>query len=68
DAPSDPTAAASPSAPGAAVPMTVDEALAVAIQIAAALDRVHRQGIVHRDLKPGNVMLVGRAGASVPAW
>jgi serine/threonine protein kinase len=37
--------------------MTVEEALAVAIQIAGALDRAHRQGIVHRDLKPGNVML-----------
>ena len=28
-----------------------------AIQIASALDRVHRAGIVHRDLKPGNIML-----------
>lgn len=37
--------------------MTVEEALAVAISIAGALDRAHRQGIVHRDLKPGNVML-----------
>lgn len=37
--------------------MTVAEALAVAVQIADALDRAHRQGIVHRDLKPGNVML-----------
>ena len=37
--------------------MTVEEALAVAVQIAGALDRAHRHGIVHRDLKPGNVML-----------
>ena len=57
DAPSDHTAAAQPSPPGAPPPMTVEEALAVAVQIAGALDRAHRQGIVHRDLKPGNVML-----------
>src|SRR5258705_4259211 len=40
--------------------LTIDEALAVAIQIGDALDRAHRAGIVHRDLKPGNVMLVRR--------
>ncbi|MGH9386393.1 MAG: protein kinase domain-containing protein, partial [Vicinamibacterales bacterium] len=38
-------------------PMSVDEAVGIAIQIVSALDRAHRQGIVHRDLKPGNVML-----------
>src|ERR1051325_5789567 len=36
--------------------LTVDETLAIAIQIGAALERAHRAGIVHRDLKPGNVM------------
>jgi serine/threonine protein kinase len=41
-----------------------DQALAIAIQIALALDTAHRAGIVHRDLKPGNIMLI-KAGAGV---
>lgn len=38
-------------------PLPSDELLEIAIQIADALDKAHRQGLVHRDLKPGNVML-----------
>src|SRR5262245_58775689 len=44
--------------------LPLDESLEVAIEIADALDKAHRQGVVHRDLKPSNVMLT-KSGAKL---
>ena len=45
-------------------PLPLEQALKIAIEVAEALDKAHRQGIIHRDLKPANIMLT-KGGAKL---
>jgi serine/threonine-protein kinase len=38
-------------------PQTIDETLAIARQVCAALEHAHAHGIIHRDLKPENIVI-----------
>jgi predicted ATPase/Flp pilus assembly protein TadD len=40
-------------------PLSLDEVVKVATEIAGALDYAHAHGIVHRDIKPENILLTG---------
>jgi serine/threonine protein kinase/predicted Zn-dependent protease len=40
-----------------AQPVSVDQSIQIAIQIAEGLQKAHEKGIVHRDIKPANIMI-----------
>jgi serine/threonine-protein kinase len=40
-------------------PLPIDTALDITVQVAAGLEKAHRQGVVHRDIKSSNIVVDG---------
>jgi tRNA A-37 threonylcarbamoyl transferase component Bud32/tetratricopeptide (TPR) repeat protein len=46
-------------------PLSVQEALKLALQIASAIEEAHGRGILHRDLKPANILVNAKCVAKL---
>ncbi len=46
-------------------PVPVEEALAIARQVAEALEEAHEKGVIHRDLKPANIKVTADGNVKV---
>jgi len=49
----------------AAGPLSMEEALDIAGQVAEGLKEAHERGIIHRDIKPANIMLTEKGQAKI---
>ena len=46
-------------------PLKLDEALEIAIQVAAGLEEAHKKRVVHRDIKSANIMVTDKAQVKI---